>query len=616
MTDIDDKPIDFEDAFANVRTKPKVPYAEKQARKLKGQNALAVESDRKRAVVVEMLRKGHTLDEACAEVGVQRATYKKWRERDQHFAAECDIARGQRDGTTGEWNGSRASFAETYFGMTYAPFQLMFIEEYERTPLGGMLMSLWPPDHGKTTTAENLISENIARDPSWRTTVASESLTIAKKILGRIKHRMEPHGPFAEYVRRWGPFKPPSGQSRANASSQPWGADHFNVYKKRDHDERDYTMQALGYKSSIVSTRCDHLHIDDLQSTKTLQLSDAMEEWVRQDALSRPGQHGRTTLAGTRVGEDDVYSRLANDPALEGILKVLRFPAITTNNLTGEQQALWPERYNLDQLERQRRIVGEDAWDRNYMQNPGASTKNQSFTDEIIDPCKRPMYSLHQEVGRHGSGVEKNRVVYVGLDPALGGINCVIACEVLPEGKLLIRRIRETSNLRTNEQIMQELNAVVSDCNMHGQVSDVIIEAMNFQRGLSRDERLMDMQRHYGFAVREHLTGWNKYDADIGVASMVGSFLREEILIPWADDKQTRHEMEELIRQLKAWRPGQRGSKLRQDRVMALWFVWIVWRQRWKSADAIVGNADTFKRQGIPWRGTKTGLILPIGVRP
>jgi hypothetical protein len=147
--------------------------------------------------------------------------------------------------------------------------------------------------------------------------------------------------------------------------------------------------------------------------------------------------------------------------------------------------------------------------------------------------------------------------------------------------------------------------------NTTGRVSDVVVEAMNFQRGLSRDERLMEMQRHYGFATREHLTGLNKYDEDIGVASMVTSFIKGEIELPWADDDLTRNEIGELIRQLKAWKPRARGSKLRQDRVMALWFIWILWRNRWKAEN--VGDVGSAWQRDVPWKGTRMGLIVPVG---
>jgi hypothetical protein len=364
---------------------------------------------------------------------------------------------------------------------------------------------------------------------------------------------------------------------------------------------------ALGWKSSIVSTRTDHLHLDDLQSVNTIGDTNKLEDWVRQDALSRPGEHGITSIAGTRVGEDDIYERFAEDPNLEGILKVIKFPAIITdytdmNNPV--QKPLWPERYTLEMLERQRRKVGEEAWNRNYMQNPAANRKNSTFTPDNVEHCLNPQLSL-----LHHRATPKS-ICYVTLDPAIGGINCVMGLEI-GHRKMTVRAIREQSNLSSNEQIMSELNQVVWLLNQTAQVTDVVIESMNFQRGLARDERLQDMQKHYGFAIREHLTGWNKYDEDIGVPSMVTSFIKGEIELPWAEDDYTRHEIGELLRQLYAWKPKARGSKLRQDRVMALWFGWILWRNRWKNApDGI--NASGFKRN-VPWAGTKSGLIVPVG---
>lgn len=568
------------------------------------------ESLQRKAALLDLISEGLMVQEALTDprVGVTYDTYRKWRQRDRHFAAQIDILRAGYEAVEVGFDGSRLSFAKEYFDMTYASFQLMFLDEIDRMPPGNIVMCLWPPEHGKTTTYENYACEQLARQSNSRLTVASENLNIAKKIVGRVRNRMEPAGPYKKFVRDFGPFKPAAGGNKQQTVAQPWSSQYFNVFKKKDHDERDYSMMALGMGSSIVSTRCDHLHIDDIQSLKTLSITDRIEDWFRQDALSRPGEHGKTSIVGTRVGEDDFYERIANDADLDGILKVLRFKAIMTDYTDPDnpkEVPLWPERYTLEMLDRQRRKVGQDAWDRNYMQNPGASGKDRTFTDDMIDPCKNPLRSLQH----HPSD---GAVIYVGLDPALGGINCVIACELQPN-KLVVRAIRERANLRSNEEIMQELNSVVSSMNLTGRVTDVVIESMNFQKGLARDERLIDMQRHHGFALREHLTGWNKYDENVGVASMVTSFVKGEIELPWAEDDLTRNEIGELIRQLKAWKPRARGSKLRQDRVMALWFVWILWRQRWKSTD--VDTSPSWKRQGVPWAGTKTGLIIPVGAR-
>jgi len=569
------------------------------------------EAEERRQALLVHVRNGLSITDGCREpdVNVSIRTYEGWRRKHPYFVVEMDKARLETNGGALEakWTGDHASFGKTYFDMEYASFQLAWLNEIDKMRPGNIVLSLWPPEHGKTTTYENLACERLAVNPNWRGTVASENLTIAKKIVGRIKHRMEPAGPFKKFVRDFGPFKPKTGMEADQTVAQPWSSQYFNVYKKSMHDERDYSLMALGWKSSIVSTRTDHLHLDDLQSVNTINDTNKLEDWVRQDALSRPGEHGITSIAGTRVGEDDVYERFAEDPHLDGILKVIKFPAIITdytdmNNPV--QKPLWPERYTLEMLERQRRKVGEEAWNRNYMQNPAANRKNATFTPENVEHCLNPQLSL-----LHHRATPKS-ICYVTLDPAIGGINCVMGLEI-GHRKMTVRAIREQSNLSSNEQIMSELNQVVWMLNQTAQVTDVVIESMNFQRGLARDERLQDMQRHYGFAIREHLTGWNKYDEDIGVPSMVTSFIKGEIELPWAEDDYTRHEIGELLRQLYAWKPKARGSKLRQDRVMALWFGWILWRNRWKHApDGI--NASGFKRN-VPWSGTKSGLIVPVG---
>ena len=410
---------------------------------------------------------------------------------------------------------------------------------------------------------------------------------MARKSLGRVRSRMEPHGPFPRYVARFGPFTPQNQSGRKTA--QAWGADYFNVFKKAAHDERDYSMVSLGWRSKIAGTRTDHLHIDDIQSRVSLNLTEQMFEIFRQDWLTRPGESGRTVINGTRVGQDDFYERVMNEID-EDLLNVIRFPAIITND-DGEPEPLWPEQFTLEGLDRIRRKVGEEAWARNYMQQPMASSES-TFREEDIDKCKNPLRSVVHHP-------PKDSTIYIGLDPALGSNNCIVAATP-HEGKLKILFVREDVGFTRNEQILGVVEDAVLRCQANGgKVSDVVIEAMVFQKGLSRDERLIEMTELYGFRVREHLTGVNKYDETIGVPSMALSFMRGEIELPWADDPQTRHQMGELIRQLRTWRPLKRGTRLRQDQVMALWFIWILWRQRKESFNI---DPSQFNFKALPWK--------------
>ena len=528
-------------------------------------------------------------------VGVTRSAYEKWRQRIPTFAAKVDAIRLRfaEEGPPEEKGGSFQDFRSEYFGHLSPWFHIAAIDAYEKTPPGNITLILWPPEHGKTTLAEDYFCYKLALDPQFRITVGSEGQDMARKILGRIRSRMEPHGPFPGYVAKYGPFVPQNQSGRKTA--QPWGADYFSVFKKSRHDERDYSMVSLGWRSKIAGTRTDHLHIDDIQSRVSLNLTEQMFEIFRQDWLTRPGENGRTSINGTRVGEDDFYERVMLQID-EDILKVIRFPAII-NNDKDEPEPLWPEMFTLDSLDRIRRKVGEEAWSRNYMQEPSSSL-TATFTDDSIKKCLNPLRStLHDP--------PKDCTVYIGLDPALGGNNCVMAATP-HEDKLKILFLREDIGLTRNEQILGIVEDAVLRCRKNGaSVSDVVIEAMVFQKGLSRDQRLIEMTDQYGFRVREHLTGMNKYDETIGIPSMALSFMRGEIEIPYAEDAPTRHQADELIRQLKSWRPLVRGTHLRQDRVMALWFIWILWRQR---RAAFQVDTSQFDYKALPYGKRRVGI--------
>ena len=568
------------------------------------------EGHERRLRFIECLREGQSPAQACDEVGVTRSTYLGWRHKYHEFAARCEEAKLESlTGVEKKWDGSPAGFHATYFGHKPTWFQLLFIQELERMPPGNILMVLWPPEFGKTTTFENHASMKLALQPSFRFLVASESRSIAQKMLGRVMDRMDPMGPLPEYVQHFGPFVPQKGSGGRNM----WSDLRFRVHKARQSDERDYSMLAVGGGSkNIVSTRTDHAHVDDIQSTTTIGQTSKFLEWFRQDLLSRPGETGITTVCGTRVGEDDFYEGLLADEDLDAsVMKVLKFPAIMTDHQTGEVKSLWPEKWPLEKLERQKKKVGAEAWDRNYMQNPGLSTAGRgTFNKDAIEPCLDSDISLMHKP-------PANAIIYVGLDPSIGNKNCVMAVEATPDNKLIVRRIREDTELQNNAQVIGALGDTISWCSMDGaNVTDVVIESMAFQKGLMRDELLMQLRDMWGFSVRDHLTGWNKYDPDVGIPSMAQSFIKGEIVLPWAADDYTRHEIGELKRQLYAWKPGVRGNRLRQDRVMALWFSWIMWRERYKTpAEGKRMSSDGWATNRLPYTPTKSGLLLPGGMR-
>lgn len=543
------------------------------------------------------------------DVGVSYSAYRQWRARDKRFAAKVDVIRGVNDAESPRSDDmSSAEFAYRYFGRMRAAFQQQWIDTFESMRPGDILLTLWPPEHGKTTTFEDYATEQIARRPEYRMAVAGESGDMSQRILGRIRNRLEAGGPYPDLVYDWGPFKPEVGRSAANIFRQPWNNKAFAVFANRQADQREPNMLALGRESSILSVRTDHLHIDDIQSTKTLNRTKQIMEWFRQDALTRPGETGRTSINGSRVGEDDFYEGLLEDPDLQDMLHVLQFPAMSFNLVTEEWEALWPEMYSMEKLERMRRKVGEVAWNRNYMHNPAASNIHRTFSDAGIARSTDETRKLNDPQGVDRSA---GATLYLSLDPALGkGWNCIQGWHVTNDRMTLVY-MSDRQGLERNEDIVDELRLACRILDPHFVISDLVVEAMNFQKGLARDERLKDLRDEFGFQMREHLTGVNKYDANIGIASMAGSFEAGQINLPYdPEDQRTRYEIDEFVKQLKRWKPHVRGNVLRQDRVMAAWFAWILWQSRRKT---LTQETRSWQRNALPWGATDKGLILPIG---
>jgi hypothetical protein len=580
---------------------------------------LYLEGEERRRQALTMASEGLRVPEICERLGITMQTFRQWRSRDQFFNAELTSRlSGARvfktEDPTESWE-NFPDFRKRFFKHETPPHQAMMINAWEATAPGDITLTLIFPESGKTTLAEDYFCKKLGTDPEYRITVGCEAQSLSRRILGRVKNRMDPYGPFKDYVHHFGPFIPEQASGRA--SQQVWAADFFNVNKRMSYDERDYSMQGIGFGSNIIGSRTDHLHCDDLQSAKNLNRTEDMMRVFQQDWLTRPGEHGIVTINGTRAGDGDFYEALISEFEGESWFRVVKLPAVVTDQITGEKVPLWPydpeskarnKGYTMEQLDKIRRKVGEDVWSRSYMQDPRSSGLG-TFTEDIVDRClnyERPLYT-DDLPGGPGSPI------YIGLDPALGGVNCIMALQITPD-KLFIVDLQEDIQLSRNEDIMIRLEMVLLRLQARGgRVTDVVVEANNFQRGLARDERFKDLSDKYGFAMREHLTNISKYDEDIGVASMVSTFIKKEIDIPYAADDKTRAMADQYRHQLLRWRPGIKGNILRQDQVMATWFPWIVWQQRRRTHPI---SGASFNSGGLPWKPTNSGLLVPTTGSP
>lgn len=132
----------------------------------------------------------------------------------------------------------------------------------------------------------------------------------------------------------------------------------------------------------------------------------------------------------------------------------------------------------------------------------------------------------------------------------------------------------------------EAIKNLIKDVTIEYGVNEWVVEEQGFQGFLVHDAELTAWLANRGVKITGHYTGKNKLDPDFGVASMSALFgttrrinegagreVHNEgsnlIVLP---DPDMSGGIRGLIDQLIAWVPGKRGSKLKQDGPMALWF--------------------------------------------
>lgn len=565
---------------------------------------------------------GRTYKDIAADMGLAEITPRKWGYEDKQFQAAAQAIRRRAGIKVVKGNNHKeppktfVERRELYFGFDTPWFQQKTVDAYERAGPGDIVLCLQPPEHGKTSLTEDHLTDHIGQDHNTLITVVSEGINMARKISNRVRRRLEANGPTPEFVQAFGPFEGQHGDTRL-----PWGADFWSVWGSNLADQRDYTMAIGGWNSAIAGTRSHWLHVDDIMSLRNYNQTPQVVEKFRQDMLSRPGETGKTTVNGTRVGDRDFYEWMDREFGGEDFYQKIEFPAIVIDSLTGDRVPLWQRNeetgagYTMEMLERLRKKVGEDAWWRNYMQKPKTSTL-VVFSDEGIQKCENHYRSLNHRRDQMLDVVE-NDECWITLDPSIGGINTIAAMH--PGEKLMLLDMQEDTELPRNSAIAEKIRMVASRLVARGwRPTMLVIETMAFQKGLQEDEAIKEVADEFGMRIEGHLTGNNKYDENVGVPSMASSFESGSVDLPYADDY-SRHISDVLTAQLRAWKPVRdsetgklkykRGNQLRQDQLMALWFGWIWWIQL-KSATPAPPQQE-LNVGGLRYGLGRSGLFIP-----
>ncbi len=558
----------------------------------------AVLGAEKRKALLLAVENGATITQARERNQVPPNTYAQWRKRHPDWALQVDrarhkskLARGLDTTPESKRKHTTAEFRRHYFGYeTYSHHQRI-IDAIDSTPEGGFTMILVPPEAAKTTLLEDKICEEVAYDPNYRVLVVTEAGTgessQAKKMLSNIKERMvdpDATNPDAQYpmhlrefINRYGPFR-----EAQEDKDKPWNANYIKVH--RASGRRDYTIQCAGWRSKVYGSRCNDLLFDDVQSSDSLTQTAQILHRMRGTFFSRPGKTGRIFYIGTRVGIGDVPEKLIEAGVVDNLVII---PALDADGKSYCPE-MWPE----EALAQKRRLVGEAAWWCNYMQDP-RQAENPTFDRELLHEAREPKVRIGQ--------VPVDQHCVISVDPALGGFTSLTASSWTPSTFQVVD-FWEMNGLARNEEIF----SMIGDFARRYLPAELIVEINSMQRGLARDDRLVEMGRSLGFEIVEHETSTTKWERDFGVAAMAGSFIRREIVLP-DETEFCRRRLEPLLNQLEQWRPNVPAKLLRQDGVMSMWFAWRRWME-WKEASKI--STAMWEHAATPWGQRAEGLSV------
>jgi len=571
--------------------------------------------------VLGLLRQGKSVTEAMPEVGRAMKTFYTWTRSDTKFRqrAQAAIDAHNLDQSKARmpyseqmaefepilrknyptWTEYVVAFRKAYFNFDTFDHQWQILQAWEKAPAGGISVILIPPEWTKTTLLCDTMCADLCDNANTRRALISEASDQARKTMARIQRRFTYDGGVVPpLIDHFGPFQPLSTDR-----SRKWNSEEFTLLAS-DHDEQDPSVISVGIQGAIRGARWDAIDLDDVQSVRNLGATAKIMRIFRADVITRPGKQGRIRVTGTRVGREDFYGELER---LDLIDEYVTIPALNLSRPKGQQSNFPPQftpagapicadngeqlGWTDDQLAQRRQKVGEDEWQRVYMQAPQSEHAAMVNDGDILSATDRT-----RVVGEY---VAASVGTIVGLDPALQGHAAFTVCGYNADF-MYVTDLVDLFRPTTNQRVFTEIGRLSAKYRPEFWV----IENNNIQSGYLVDDAFLAMQEQYGFQAVSHHTGVDKTDRDsqLAVPAMMNAIVRGEIRFPTISENDTAFAT--LFDQLKSWRPDIPTRRLLQDQVVSLWFCYRLWRNL---RETVNQTADSWKRSGLesvtmyPW---------------
>jgi hypothetical protein len=570
-------------------------------------NAKTQKSNEDKQQVLDLVSEGMSLANAMSKVGKKPDTARVWIIRDADFARRLEQAKVDAKSNSLMALGipkdeiSFAQFSELYLGSKVFPHHQDWIDliegdepswlhpamTYDPGDVTRMLVNV-PPEHAKSTVVTvNYSTYRIAINSNVRIIVVSKTLNKAREFVYSVKQRLS----HPRYQKMQNTFGPEGGWK---ADSDTWRVD--TVYlggDARDSSEKDPTIQALGMGGQIYGARADLIILDDCITTSNAHEYEKQINWLQKEVITRLGKNGKLLIVGTRIAPTDFYKEL-RDPKYwsngKSPFTYMAMPAVLEykekkedwvtlwpksdipwdgDDDTPDEEGLYPK-WDGPALHKRRGEVTASTWALVYQQEDIA--EDSIFAAPLVQGCVNGMRKRGPlDPDKPGHPTDVRGYTIIGFDPAMAGHSAFVVVNY----NALDGRIYVLDCINMGEPTPQKIRNTIEELVEKYRPNELRVEINAHQKGYALDDDLRNWLAQYGCDLKPHFTGKNKWDINLGVASMSNFFgtLRDgkfqnnnSIEFPSTDGSEG---MKALLQQLMTWRPNTKGKT---DCVMALWF--------------------------------------------
>jgi predicted phage terminase large subunit-like protein len=279
-----------------------------------------------------------------------------------------------------------------------------------------ILIITCPPRMGKSTYLSHWAPAHyLLRHPTQRVMLCSYGMRLAKFLSRRVRDR----------VHQCAPLFGVKGVNPMVSAADDW-----------EIDGDGGGMMASGVEGSITGRGANLLLIDDyLRKGKDAASNTVREnqwEWFQSTSSTRREPGAKICLIGTPWHSDDLIGRIMSQRDGLGLsVRRVAFQAIRVNDGTpdplgrAEGESIWPDRWPVEVLDKQRRLMGPYWWQAQYQGVPGQYGKNEwpasyfsniwAQEDEWPDRVLMSAVALDPSKGAHEDSGDYQSMCYAGF---------------------------------------------------------------------------------------------------------------------------------------------------------------------------------------------------------